>query len=226
MDITYYGHSCFLVQLGDTKLLFDPFITPNTLASEVNISSIIPDYILVSHAHEDHTADVEAIAKQSNATIIANWEIATHYGNKGFEHTHPMNFGGKWDFEFGTVKMVAAMHSSSFPDGTYGGNPAGFIIESAEHTFYYSGDTALFGDMKLFGEQQKIDFAFLPIGDNFTMDTTDAMVAANFIGVQKVIGMHYDTFPYVEVDHMEADMIARKNQKELILMEIGETIKI
>lgn len=225
MDITYFGHSCYLVVLGDQKILFDPFITPNVLASEVDISSIKPNYILVSHAHQDHTADVEVIAKQSNATIVSNWEIATHYGNLGYV-THPMNIGGTWHFEFGSVKLVPAIHSSSFPDGTYGGNPAGFVIESGEKTFYYAGDTALFSDMQLIGDQHSIDFAFLPIGDNFTMNITDALVAANYLSTKKIIGMHYDTFPYIEIDLMEVDMEARRNSKELLILEIGETISI
>lgn len=225
MEVTYFGHSCFLVVMGDQKILFDPFITPNALASEIDISSIKPNYILVSHAHEDHTADVEVIAKQSGATIVSNWEISTYYGNKGLK-VHPMNIGGSWDFEFGKVKMTQAVHSSSFPDGTYGGNPAGFIIESDEKIYYYSGDTGLFSDLKLYGEQHKIDFAFLPIGDNFTMNVSDAMIAASYLNVTKVIGMHYDTFPYVEIDFMEADIEARQSGKELLLIEIGQSLTL
>lgn len=226
MEITYYGHSCYMLNLGGFSILFDPFITPNELAANIDISSIQPDYILVSHAHEDHIADLETIAKQSDATIIANWEIHSYYQKRGFTKTHPMNIGGKWDFEFGTLKMVNAVHSSSFPDGTYGGNPAGFTIETAEKTIYYAGDTALFGDMKLIGEQQKIDLAFLPIGDNFTMDIEDAVIAAHFLNTNNIIGMHYNTFPYIEIDPVYADMAFSNEAKSLTLMSIGETISL
>ena len=168
MQITYYGQSCFQVNIGGYKILFDPFISPNPLASEIDITKIEADYILLSHAHQDHIHDAEAIAKNTGATIIGIWEIHAWFAEKGVK-THPMNIGGKWPFEFGTVIMTSAVHSSSFPDGSYGGNPAGFVIENDEHTFYYAGDTALFSDMKLIGELYKPEFAFLPIGDNFTM---------------------------------------------------------
>lgn len=226
MEITYYGHSCYMLNLGGFQILFDPFITPNELATDIDISSIKPDYILVSHAHEDHIADLETIAKQSDAIIVANWEIHTYYQKRGFAKTHPMNIGGKWDFEFGTLKMVNAVHSSSFPDGTYGGNPAGFTIETAERTIYYAGDTALFSDMKLIGEQQKIDLAFLPIGDNFTMDVEDAVIAAHFLNTKNIIGMHYNTFPYIEIDPVYADLAFSNEEKSLTLMSIGETISL
>ena len=127
-------------------------------------------------------------------------------------------------FEFGTLKMVNALHSSSFPDGTYAGNPCGFVLESAERTFYYAGDTGLTLDMKLIAEEFKIDFALLPIGNNFTMGITDAIRAANFVGTQKIIGMHYDTFPPIEIDKTAAVLTAKRAEKDLVLMEIGETI--
>ena len=143
MRITYYGHSCFMAEIKGKKLLFDPFITPNELAKDINIADIEPDYILLSHGHNDHVADAEAIAKSSGATIIANYEVAMWFAGKGITKYHPMNHGGKWDFDFGTVKVVNAVHSSSMPDGSYGGNPIGFVIISEEKNFYYSGDTAL-----------------------------------------------------------------------------------
>lgn len=227
MEVTYYGHSCFLIEMGDYKVLFDPFITPNELAKEIDIEKIEADYILISHAHQDHTADVEAIARRTGATIVSNWEITQYYAGKGIEKVHPMNIGGKWSFEFGIVKVVSAVHSSSFPDGTYGGNPQGFLIESGDKTFYYSGDTALHTDMKLVGQlYNKIDFAFMCIGDNFTMDIADAVIAANWINTGKIIGMHYNTFPYIEIDPVETDLMARNNDKELILLQIGQTINL
>ncbi len=224
MEITYLGHASFLFATGDTKILFDPFISPNPLASEIKIEELKPDYILLSHGHEDHTADVEAIARQSGATIVANAEIAGYYQNKGFEKVIGMNIGGKIFLEFGSVKMVTAIHSSSFADGSYAGNPGGFVIEAAEKTFYYAGDTALTMDMKLIGEEYEIDFAILPIGDHFTMGIEDAVRAADFVGTSKIIGMHYDTFPPIQIAKTTAMMTAKRAEKELILMEIGETI--
>lgn len=226
MNITYYGQSCFLVDIGGYKILFDPFISANPLAQEkVDVNTVEADYILLSHAHQDHTLDAELIASRTGATIVGIWEIATYYEKLGLK-THPMNIGGKWPFEFGTVKMTQAIHSSSFPDGTYGGQAAGFIIENDEQTFYYSGDTALFSDMKLIGEMDKPAFAFLPIGDNFTMGIKEAVTAARFLGVKKVIGMHYDTFPYIQINQAECKMIADFNDIELILPEIGQPFSI
>ncbi|RAU83033.1 metal-dependent hydrolase [Pontibacter arcticus] len=226
MKITYYGQSCFLFEIGEHKVLFDPFISPNQLASHIDVNSIKADYILLSHGHTDHVADAEQIAKNNNATIVASFEIADWFGNKGVEKTHPMNIGGKVSLPFGTVKMVNAIHSNSLPDGTYGGAAAGFVVESPEKTFYFAGDTALTYDMKLIPEIFDLDFALLPIGDNFTMDIQDAMIAADFVQVDKVIGMHYDTFPYIEIDHEEVKDVARMADKELILMEIGQTISL
>jgi len=225
MQITYYGQSCFQVNIGGYKILFDPFITPNPLAKDIDITKIEADYILLSHAHQDHIHDAEAIAKNTGATIIGIWEIHAWFAEKGVK-THPMNIGGKWPFDFGTVIMTSAVHSSSFPDGSYGGNPAGFVIENDEHTFYYAGDTALFSDMKLIGEMYKPEFAFLPLGDNFTMGVKEAVMASRFVGVKKIIGMHFDTFPYIQIDHKEAMMIASFNEAELILPEIGKPFDI
>lgn len=225
MQITYYGQSCFQVNIGGYKILFDPFISPNPLAKDIDITKIEADYILLSHAHQDHIFDAEAIAKNTGATIIGIWEIHAWFAEKGVK-THPMNIGGKWPFEFGTVIMTSAVHSSSFPDGSYGGNPAGFVIENDEHTFYFAGDTALFSDMKLIGEMYKPEFAFLPIGDNFTMGVKEAVMASRFVGVKKIIGMHFDTFPYIQIDHKEAMMIASFNEADLILPEIGKPFDI
>jgi len=222
MQITYYGHSCFEIVVNNKKLLFDPFISPNPMAEQIDIKKVNPDYILISHGHFDHIADAVAIAQQSNATVIANWEIVEWLKKNGVENTHPMNTGGKWMFDFGKVKCVSAAHSSSLPDGSYGGSAMGFIIESHEANFYYSGDTALTYDMKLIGEFRTLDFALLCIGDNFTMSADNAIIAADFIKCRKIIGMHYDTFGYIKIDHEEAISKFSNQGKELTLMEIGE----
>jgi L-ascorbate metabolism protein UlaG (beta-lactamase superfamily) len=222
MQITYYGHSCFEIIVNNKKLLFDPFISGNPLAKNIDIKKVNPDYILISHGHLDHIADAIDIAQQSKATVIANWEIVQWLNKNGIENTHPMNTGGKWMFDFGKVKCVSAVHSSSLPDGTYGGSAMGFIIEAHEANFYYSGDTALTYDMKLIGEFRTLDFAFLCLGDNFTMSVDNAIIAADFIKCRKIIGMHYDTFGYIKIDHEDAINKFSNQGKELTLMEIGE----
>lgn len=226
IKITYFGHSTFLFTINDKKILFDPFISPNQLADQIDISAIHPDYILVTHGHEDHVADVESIARQSNALVVSNFEIVSWFQKKGIEQVHPMNHGGSKSFDFGTVKYVNAIHSSLLPDGASGGNPGGFVVNSDEGTFYYAGDTALTYDMKLIGEEFDIDFAVLPIGDNFTMGIRDALKAADFVGTEKIIGMHYDTFPYIEIDKDAALAEARGAGKELLLLKIGNSITL
>lgn len=224
--ITYYGHSTFLVEIDNKKILFDPFISPNELAEKIDLDSIVADYILVTHGHSDHVTDVETIANKNGATVVANFEIASWFENKGIKNTHPMNHGGSKAFDFGKVKFVSAIHSSTLPDGSPGGNPGGFVVQSDEATFYFAGDTALTYDMKLIGEEFKIDFAFLPIGDNFTMGIEDAIKAAAFVGTKKVIGMHYDTFPYIKIDKEATIKAADKGGVELIMFNIGEKITL
>ena len=148
MNITFYGQSSFVIEMNGKKLVFDPFISANPKANHINIETIEADYILLSHGHGDHVADAEAIAKNTGAKVISNYEIVTWYGEKKIEG-HPLNHGGKWSFDFGTVKYVNAVHSSVLPDGTYGGNPGGFVIWDDNQCFYFAGDTALTLDMKL-----------------------------------------------------------------------------
>ncbi len=223
MNITYYGHSCFGIEINGSHLLFDPFITPNKLAEKIDVDAIKANYILVSHGHMDHIADVERIAKRTGAKIVCSAEISTWLSNKGIGNIHAMNIGGKVKFDFGHVKCVVAIHSSGLPDGSYGGNPMGFVIESAEGNFYYAGDTALTYDMKLIGDYRKIDFAFLPIGDNYTMGVDNAIIASDFIDCDHVIGMHYDTFESIKINKEDAVWKFARNGKKLKLMDIGET---
>ncbi|WNH10169.1 metal-dependent hydrolase [Thalassobellus suaedae] len=225
MKITFYGHASLGIKIDDVNILVDPFISGNPKASNINIDSLEADYILVTHAHQDHILDVEAIAKRTNAVIISNYEIVTHYGSLGLEG-HPMNHGGTWDFDFGTVKYVNAIHTSSFPDGTYGGQPGGFVIEGEHKNIYIAGDTALTFDMKLIPMQTKLDLAILPIGDNFTMGIDDAILASDFIECDKILGYHYDTFGYIEIDHKVAKRKFFEKNKDLMLLEIGESIEL
>lgn len=223
MKITYYGHACFLIETDKHKLLFDPFISFNELAKSVKLDEIECDYMLISHGHEDHVADAEQIAKRTGAKLVSNFEIVSWFEAKGIENNHPMNHGGSWKFDFGTLKYVNAIHSSVLPDGSYGGNPGGFVLKIDGKTIYFAGDTALHYDMKLLGEFENIDVAILPIGDNFTMGIDDAIIASNFIQCNEIIGMHYDTFPYIKIDKEEAVNAFQKAGKNLILMDINSS---
>ncbi|HRH60672.1 MAG TPA: metal-dependent hydrolase [Chitinophagaceae bacterium] len=226
MQLTYYGHSCFAVLANGKKLLFDPYITPNEQAKHIDISSIQPDYILLSHGHGDHIADCIAIAQQSGCMVICSWEIYLWLGEKGITNVHPMNAGGKKQFDFGTVKCVTAQHSSGLPDGSYGGHPLGFIVYAGNETFYYSGDTALTLDMQLIPRWASLQFAVMPIGDNFTMDVQDALTAADFIQCDTIVGVHYNTFDIIKIDTEKAQADFEAAGKRLLLPRIGDTIDV
>jgi L-ascorbate metabolism protein UlaG (beta-lactamase superfamily) len=226
MKFTYYGHSCFGVEINDMHLLFDPFISANPLANSIQINDIKADYILLSHGHMDHILDCEAIALRTGALVICNYEIHEWLHVKGVSNTHPMNTGGKKTFNDFTVKCVTAHHSSSLPDGSYGGNPMGFIIYANNESFYYAGDTALTMEMQLIPAWANLKFAALPIGDNFTMGIDDAITAAKFVQTKKVIGLHYDTFGYIKIDHEDAIEAFATAGIELHLLQIGETLSL
>lgn len=225
MKLTYYGHSCFTVEVEGKQLLFDPFITPNELAKNIKMEDISADYILLSHGHQDHVADAVPLAKQTGATVVSSFEVVTWFQNQGIENVHPMNLGGTKAFDFGKVKYVNAIHSSGLPDGTYGGNPGGFIVMGGGKNFYFAGDTALTLDMQLIPRFAKLDLAILPIGDNFTMGIDDAIVAADFIQCDKIMGVHYDTFGYIKINHEEAVKKFAGAGKTLSLLDIGQSME-
>jgi len=226
MKITYLGHLSYFVEIQDKKILFDPYITENELANNINISEIIPDYILLSHAHSDHIGDTLKIAENSNAQIIAIYEVANWLTNRGVKNVIPMNIGGIIKLPFGELRMVSALHSSSLPDGTYGGNPAGFVIKNNEKSFYYAGDTGLSMEMKLLKELYTLDFAILPIGGHFTMNADDAAIAAQFVGVKEVYAAHYDTFPPIKIDKEVALLSFREININLHFLTINQTIEL
>lgn len=223
MKVTYYGHACFAVQSAGRILLFDPFITPNELARTIKRDELHADFILVSHGHFDHIADAVPLAKRTGATVVSNYEICQWLNKQGVAATHPLNHGGGARFDFGRVTFTAAVHSSSLPDGAYGGNPGGFLVETADGAFYYAGDTALTQDMKLIGESRRLRFAALPIGDTFTMGVDDAIRAAEFLRCPEILGLHYNTFPAIRIDEAAAVEKFHAARKNLCLLLPGES---
>jgi L-ascorbate metabolism protein UlaG (beta-lactamase superfamily) len=226
MKLRFLGQAGLQIELGGHHIVVDPFISGNPLAGDVNVDEIPCDYLLLTHGHQDHVVDVENILDRTGGTLVSNYEIVTYYGEKGYQG-HPMNHGGKWKFDFGSVKYVNAIHSSVLPDGTYAGNPGGFVIDNGDVCFYIAGDTALTMDMKLIPmTSRKLDFAILPVGDNFTMGYEDAVIASDFIECDKIYGYHFDTFGYIEINHQAAVEAFSAKGKELILPEIGKVYEL
>jgi len=226
MKFTYYGHACFSVTAGGKTLLFDPFVTPNELARAIDVDAIEADYIFVSHAHYDHIADAARIATRTGAKVLAGYELHAWFNKNGVANTQPINPGGQYTLGFGTVKCVAALHSSSLPDGSYGGIAAGFVFRTPEGNFYYSGDTGLTLEMQLIPDGTALDFAVFPIGGGLTMGVEDAVKAARLVGVKKVVGVHYDTFDLIKIDHPQAVDAFAQAGMELHLFEIGSVQEV
>lgn len=226
MKITYLGHSSFLIQVNGREILVDPYVSQNKLASHISIDDLKPNYILVTHGHEDHMFDVESIALRCGSTIISNFEIVTWFEQKGL-NGRAMNLGGKISLDFGTVKYVNATHSSVLPDGTYAGNPGGFVIWDSKSCLYIAGDSALSLDMKLIPMTcPPLKVAILPVGDTFTMGVEDAFVASNFLECDRIVGCHFDTFPPIEIDKIKSVKYFEERGKHLNLLDIGSTIEV
>jgi len=226
MKISYHGHSVVQVTTETHTILIDPFITGNELC-DLDPETVEPDVILLTHGHNDHVGDTLSIAKRTGAQVVALNELAVYLGAKGVD-THPMNIGGAYNFDFGRVKFTHAFHGSSYEeeDGTfiYTGMPGGILLTIGEKTIYHVGDTALFSDLKMIGELNDIDLAFVPIGDNFTMGPEDALIAADWIQSKIVVPVHYDTFPVIKQD---AEAFANKVQTgKGIAMKVGETLEL
>jgi len=210
ITITWYGHAALGLEVGGYHLLVDPFLSGNPVAS-ITADKVPADYILITHGHGDHVGDTVAIAKRTGAQVISNFEIANWMSRQGLA-THGQHIGGGFKHPFGYLKLTLALHGSALPDGSDGGNPAGFLLTTSEgKKIYLAGDTGLFGDMRLIGEEG-IDLAVIPIGDNFTMGPDDALRAVRLLAPRHVIPIHYDTF---EIISQDANAWAQRVQNEL-----------
>lgn len=226
MKFTFYGHASFSIEVNGKTLLFDPFFSGNPAIKNMSIDKIKADYIFITHGHGDHTADVVAMAKKTGATCVAAAEIAGWLGKNAVEKVHPLNHGGPVTFDFGKARAVNAIHSSSLSDGSYAGNPLGYVFTTSAGNFYVAGDTALTMDMQLIPFWAKLDFAVMPIGGNYTMDVADAIHAADFVKCGKVVGVHYNTWPIIAIDTEKAKADFAVAGKKLLLPDPGETIEL
>lgn len=224
VKLTYHGHSCVELESGGHRIIIDPFLKGNSHA-KAKPSDIKVEAVLVTHGHGDHVGDAVEIAKKNDCPVVCNFEISNWLGSKGVQ-THPMHIGGSHPFDWGRVKLTPALHGSALPDGTYGGNPAGFLVFMGGKCVYHAGDTGITSDMQLYGRLNPIDIALLPIGDNFTMDVNDAVEAAAMLGTKQAMPIHFDTFPIITANPQE---FIRKVEAHGIKGRIcmpGETIEV
>lgn len=226
MKVSFHGHSVVQIETERQNILIDPFISGNE-ACDLDAEQVEPDVILLTHGHNDHVGDTIEIAKRTGALVVAPFELATYLGFQGLE-THGMSIGGKHEFDFGAVKYTQAFHGSSYTDAQnniiYTGMPGGIIFSCEGKTVYHAGDTALFSDMKLIGELNEIDIAFLPIGDNVTMGPEDALLAADWIKAGIVVPIHYNTFPVINQDGEAFAKDVRTGKGKVL--QIGESLEL
>ena len=237
MEIKFHGHSCFELSEGETTVLVDPFLKPNNPAAQVTAEDVNPTHVFLTHGHIDHTADAVPVGQRTGASFVAHSEVANILQENGIEDVADPNFGGTVEFDWGWVKMVQAIHSSTWAGseempfsptpGTVTGPAGGLVVNLAGKTLYHLGDTALFGDLRLIAERTQVDIAFIPIGGHYTMDRQDAVVAADFVGAETVIPVHYNTFPPIETDAeaFKSDVESQTKSKVSVLAP-GESLSV
>lgn len=225
IKLTWLGHAAMLLEAGGARLLVDPFLTGNPAAAAA-ADSVAADYILISHGHGDHVGDSVSIAQRTGATVIANFEICNWFNSQGVKNTHPQHLGGGFKYPFGYLKLTLALHGSALPDGSYGGNPCGFLLSAEGKKVYLACDTGLFGDMRLIGEEG-LDLAVLPIGDNFTMGPDDAVRAAQFLQAKNVIPVHYNTWDLIAQDGQAwGAKVAAEAGSQVHVLKPGESFSL
>ena len=222
---TWYGHATLGLTVGEHKLLVDPFFTGNPVAP-ITADEAFADFILITHGHGDHVGDAQAIAKRNNALIISNFEIAGWFAEQGLE-SHAQHLGGGFHHPFGYLKLTLALHGSALPDGGYGGNPAGLLLTTPDgKKIYMAGDTGLFGDMQLIGDEG-IDLAVIPIGDNYTMGPDDALRAVKLLRPKQVVPIHYNTWPLIEQDpHAWKVRVEAETSAKVVVLKPGESLDL
>lgn len=226
ITITWHGHNTFSLDFDGTKVVVDPFFADDNPIAKTSVDEVEADFILQTHGHFDHIPHTVPLGKRTGAQVIANIEICGWIGAQGYDNTHGMNTGGSYDFPFGRVKMVPALHSSGLPDGSYGGSPVGFVVSSQGKNIYIAGDTALYSDMALIGEMG-LDLAIIPTGDNFTMGPDDALRALSYLKPKMVIPCHYDTWQLIAQDMMAwAKRVEAETDVKPVLLEIDESFTL
>ena len=226
ITITWHGHNTFSLDFDGVRVVVDPFFADDNPIAKTSVDDVRADFILQTHGHFDHIPHTVPLGKRTGAQVIANIEICNWIGAQGYDNTHGMNTGGGYDFPFGRVKMVPALHSSGLPDGSYGGNPVGFVVSSQGKNIYIAGDTALYSDMALIGEMG-LDLAIIPTGDNFTMGPDDALRALTYLQPKMVIPCHYDTWPLIAQDMKSwAQRVEAETDVKPVLLNVDEGITL
>jgi L-ascorbate metabolism protein UlaG (beta-lactamase superfamily) len=226
IKVTWHGHATFTLDLDGTKVVVDPFFAPNNPIAVKSEADVSADFILQTHGHEDHIADTLALAQRTDAQVITNFEICYWLIAHGYENNWAMNIGGAYDFPFGRVKMTYAQHSSGLPDGSYGGNPGGFLITTSLKNIYIAGDTALFSDMSMIG-RLGIDLAIIPTGDNYTMGPEDALTCLDYLSPKVVIPCHYNTWPPIAQDmHAWAKKVKTLTDVNPVVLAVEESFSL